>query len=327
MPEKKYAAIDLGSNTLRLMIAIKDDSKNAFEPVRIERIITRLGENFGTNRTLKTVPVARTISALKKFAEIIREEKASKYAVAATAVVREARNRDWFASLVKQETGLSLKVLTGTEEAILSLKGVFNAIKIDKPHAVVVDIGGGSTEVIVAKPASPPELLYVKSLPLGVVKLTEAFLTKDPPGLASCDNLKKNIEKIIEKTAAEAESSIPGPYRPLQKGAMIATAGTPTTLAAIFRQMKRYDPKKITGTILKIDWLKMLARDMANLPVKKRKNITGLEEGREDIILAGIIILTELMEIFGFSELTVCDSGLLEGLIWDLIDRNPLVKW
>ncbi len=324
----KYAAIDIGSNTLRLLVAGINDSQNQFRTLRIERIITRLGENFEVDRTLKKAPVGRTIKALKKFSEITQSEKVSRLAVAATAVIREAKNRDWFVSEVKRQTGLRVRVLSGVEEAILSLKGVFNAIDTVTSPAVVVDIGGGSTEIIAAIWGKPPELLYVKSLPLGVVKLTEGFLKKDPPGKRSCENLRKSIRTRFCYVAREIKSSMKSstllhPRRPT----MIATAGTPTTAAAIYLRMDRYDPDRITGTVLKIEWLEELADRLANTPVKERENITGLEKGREDIILSGILILVELMALLGFSQVTVCDSGLLEGLIWDLIDNNPLVKW
>ncbi len=318
--ENKFAAVDVGSNTVRLLIAKAAKDRDKFTPLRLERIITRLGENFEPDKTLKMEPVERTVNALNHFKNIIDSEKVSKRAISGTAVIREAQNRNWFIDLVTRKTGLSMKVLSGIEEAQLSLKGVFNAIQITSPPALVIDIGGGSTELVIANPSIPPEIILVKSFPLGAVKLTETFLVQDPPGIDACKKVREKIRDIITPSLT-ANNQFASPKT------IVATAGTPTTLAAIRHRVEQYDPKKITGTVLTVRWLEEIASRLAVMPTEKRARIVGLEKGREDIILAGTLILIEITNCFRTSEVFVCDPGLLEGLIWDLIDPNPLVKW
>ncbi len=326
-PKPKYAAIDVGSNTVRLLIAKINPSKQSFEPVLVERKVTRLGENFEENRILKEIPIYRTIAALKKYKELIDDHGVKRLAVAGTAVIRESRNRDRFVSLVKEETGLPLKVISGIEEAKLSLKGVFNAITdIDSP-VLVVDIGGGSTEIVLAEPGESPMIYYTKSLPLGVVKLTEKFLKHNPPGKGACTKLGNTVSELLSRVTGEITSLYERNALSATPQTLISTAGTPTTLAAIYLEMESYDPSKITGTRLTIQWLENLANKLASMNLAERSKLRGLEKGREDIILAGLIILIETLKVFHLAETLVCDEGLLEGLIWDLIDWSPIVNW
>ena len=325
----RCASIDIGSNTVRLLIVDTHCSPpDKLHPLFIDSDITRLGEDFKTERTIKKRPEKRTLVALKKFSKTIDRLKVQRVAAAGTAVLREASNRETFLDEVYNKTGIKTRVLSGIEEAQLSLKGISRTMGIRRCPLLIFDIGGGSTEVIY----SPESNIgihqpYIKSLPIGVVPLTEEFLPTDPPGEKKCEELKSALKPVFKEVYMDilnVSGRNPGFSFPEE---LIGTAGTPTTLAAMFLKMHQYDPKKITGTRLQYAWLVKLARKLFAMPLRQRRYLAGLENGREDVILAGLLVVIVLMETFHFSSLVVSDAGLLEGLAWDLIDPDPLINW
>jgi exopolyphosphatase/guanosine-5'-triphosphate,3'-diphosphate pyrophosphatase len=302
------ASIDIGSNTLRLLIA-EQVGKGPIKQARLERRITRLGERFMPSNILRAPAMARSIAALREFAALIAEHEVRDYLAGATAVVREAGNRAEFIRRVEEEAGISVRVLSGTEEAEFALQGAASVILGggDSPLALI-DIGGGSTEVIRRSPGKRPGVESV-SLPIGVVHLTETFLRDDPPGPDACARLARHVRDVLEAVHFSA---------PLDDLLWIGTAGTVTTLAAMYLELERYHPARINGLVLERQWLADLCNRLADTPVASRRGIVGLEPGREDIILAGALISVELMDKFRFSRLTVSDAGLLEGLFLEL---------
>jgi exopolyphosphatase/guanosine-5'-triphosphate,3'-diphosphate pyrophosphatase len=301
------ASIDIGSNTLRLLIAVSPCGA-PLEPLRVERRITRLGEGFMPSKILRASAMARSIAALREFAALMAEHGARDYLAGATAVVREAGNGVEFLRRVKEEAGISVRVLSGTEEAEFALRGAAAVIPGNDAPLALIDIGGGSTEVIRQSPGESPGAESV-SLPIGVVHLTETFLRDDPPGLDACARLARHVRDVLDAVHFSA---------PLDGLLWIGTAGTVTTLAAMHLELERYDPARINGVVIERQWLADFCNRLADTPVAARRRIVGLEPGREDIILAGALISVELMDKFGFSQLTVSDAGLLEGLFLEL---------
>lgn len=224
-------------------------------------------------------------------------------------MVREASNGKSFLEQVRARTGLRVSVLSGTEEANLSLLGVAAVIPDSKADMAVFDIGGGSTE-LVWKPAEARHSVESISLPLGVVHLTETFLQKDPPGSEACTKLRHSVSRVLEGCM-----SFPGESHTTL---WVGTAGTVTTLASMWLQLPEYDPGKINGTVLDRTWLADLCDDLAQMKIAHRSKLPGLEPGREDIILAGGLVTLALMDTFGFCRFTVSDAGVLEGLLLDL---------
>jgi exopolyphosphatase/guanosine-5'-triphosphate,3'-diphosphate pyrophosphatase len=302
------ASIDIGSNTLRLLIA-EQVGNGPINPARVERRITRLGEGFMPSKILRAPAMARSIAALREFAALMVEHGACDYLAGATAVVREAGNGAEFLRRVEEEAGISVRVLSGAEEAEFALQGAASVIPAagDSPLALI-DIGGGSTEVIRQSPGESPGAESV-SLPIGVVHLTETFLRDDPPGLDACARLARHVRDVLEAVHFSA---------PLDGLLWIGTAGTVTTLAAMYLELECYDPARINGVVLERQWLADLCNRLADTPVAARRGIVGLEPGREDIILPGALVTVELMDKFRFSQLTVSDAGLLEGLFLEL---------
>jgi exopolyphosphatase/guanosine-5'-triphosphate,3'-diphosphate pyrophosphatase len=304
---QRLASIDVGSNTLRLLIAEPTVSA-PLRPIQVERRITRLGENFLPSRTLQSAAIERSIAALKEFVDLMGQSGVSDYLAGATAVVRQAGNRHHFLDVVQDRAGLKVRVLSGSEEARLSLLGVNSIIPNRETPVAVFDIGGGSTELI-WKSLQESNPVESSSTPVGVVHLTESFLQEDPPGSKACARLRQHVSKILLKL------SLPDNF---QNTSWVGTAGTVTTLASMYLRLREYDPDTINGTVLEKAWLVELCDDLAKMPIAERRKLPGLEPGREDIILAGALVTLELMDTFGFSEFTVSDAGLLEGLFLDL---------
>ena len=304
---QRLASIDVGSNTIRLLIA-EPAVSSPLRPIHVERRITRLGENFLPDRILQPAAMDRSIAALEEFVELMGHNGVSEYSAAATAVVREASNGSNFLNLVQRKTGLDVRLLSGSKEARLSLLGVASVISTKESSMVVFDIGGGSTELVWQDEGDSSEM-ESSSLPVGVVHLTEAFLQGDPPGHEPCLQLREYVSSVLTELSLDND---------FHDALWVGTAGTVTTLASMWYELVEYDPARINGTVLERTWLADLCARLAEMKLTDRRKLTGLEPGREDIILAGGLVTLEIMDIFDFSRFTVSDAGLLEGLFLDL---------
>jgi exopolyphosphatase/guanosine-5'-triphosphate,3'-diphosphate pyrophosphatase len=254
----------------------------------------------------------RSLKALEAFSHLIQAYPGTRVHAVATSVVREAGNGADFCSRVAQQTGCAVKVLSGAEEARLTLAGVLSCVRADG-LCLIVDIGGGSTELILARDGLP---LHTASIRLGVVHLSESLLHSDPASQAELLSLTANIHDRFDAALAHDFSSalpalIPSSVR------LIGTAGTITTLAAIDLKMTQYDPARITNHCLSRSVIAAIFHRLAGMTRTQRTTIAGLEEGREDLIIPGAALLLHLMNRFGFETITVSDGGLLEGILID----------
>jgi exopolyphosphatase/guanosine-5'-triphosphate,3'-diphosphate pyrophosphatase len=304
---QRLASIDVGSNTLRLLVAEPAISA-PIRPILAERRITRLGENFLSDRILQPTAMDRSIAALKEFVELMGQNGVSEYSAGATAVVREAGNGSNFLDVVRRETGLRVRLLSGSEEARLSLLGAASVISNKDSAMVVFDIGGGSTELVWQGEGRSSDMDSC-SLPVGVVHLTETFLQGDPPGHEPCLRLRKYVASVLTELSF---------HNDFPDALWVGTAGTVTTLASMWYELAEYDPARINGTVLERTWLADLCARLAEMKLTVRRELSGLEPGREDLILAGGLVTLEMMDTFGFSQFTVSDAGLLEGLFLEL---------
>lgn len=294
----RCAAIDFGTNTARLLIGECESRKLA--TLRVEREIVRLGGGFSDDRGLSDDAQQRGLSCLKRFAGIMQEYGVMQVRASATSAVRDAVNGASFVDRVKQETGIQLTVIDGGLEGRLTLDGVMSGLDVIHEYMVVLDVGGGSTEITVAKNGIP---LFVHSMPLGVVRLTEGF--------ATYQSMNQRISTILSQLTAEMSSAgiciHPG-------SELVSTAGTATTLAAIQMKMEEYDYRRVNNFLISREEIEAIYDRLLPLTPLERIMIPGLEKGREDLIMAGILITTHVMDAFGFSRLKVSDYGLLEGL-------------
>lgn len=307
------AGIDIGTNALRLLIA--DAVPATLRQLASDRIITRLGQGIDRSGMLAPDAWERSIFALARFAEQIRLRSVTALDAVGTSALRMAGNAPDFIRNAKDRTGIEIRVITGDEEARLTLLGVRSALGEgtsgeQAAACMVIDVGGGSTEVILTHPTGERK---ERSIPLGAVYLTERFLRNDPPQQKEISSLRKAVRETLR--------SLDEPGDTVHPAVLIGTAGTVTTLAAMHLGMEEYDPARINGSRLPRQDLDRIVASLAAKSLLERRAMKGLEPGREDIVLAGAIVVQEIMERTGAADLLVSDWGLREGLVLDLYEK------
>jgi len=315
------AGIDIGTNTIRLLVTKTSDTSH--QELYSGRTITRLGQ--GLDRTGALAPDAqeRTLKALEEFAAIITNHSVDRTAAVGTSALRNAANAAEFITGAEQRAGIGITIISGEEEARLTLTGVRRALSHGGnagadplASALVIDIGGGSTELIVTRQGG---IASLESLPLGAVYLTERFVHHDPPSRDELDNLRKAVTRELDALHAKH-------IRPASLTTCAGTAGTITTLAAMDQELKEYDPDRINGYVLSRASLDSMVAVLSVTTLDARRTIAGLEHGREDIILAGAVIAQEIMDRCGAQEMLVSDWGLREGIVFDLYEKMRNTK-
>ncbi|TLY21152.1 MAG: Ppx/GppA family phosphatase [Nitrospirae bacterium] len=301
-----YAGIDIGTLTLRLLIA-RIGADGRLHELASERRIVRLGEGLEPSRRLQPAPMARALETIAEWTPVIERAGAREVVAVATSAVRDAVNRDEFLGAVKRRSGLDVEVISGEEEARLSLLGIQSGLSAGVDRFVALDIGGGSTEFITVAPGQAPAMVSVDE---GVVRLTEECLRSDPVRPDELASARARIARHLDVVEAKL-GSLAG-YR------LVGTAGTITTLAAMDQRLAVYAPPRIHNYRLSVKAVQRILADLIARTRAQRRELVGLEPGREDLIVAGTLILAECLDQFGFSECLVSDTGLREGV---LIDR------
>ncbi|PKM83642.1 MAG: Ppx/GppA family phosphatase, partial [Firmicutes bacterium HGW-Firmicutes-13] len=290
---KKAAVIDVGTNSVRLLIAEKS-SAGTYITLRYEVAITRLGEGIGREKILRPKAVERTLDVVKHYQEQANKLGAELVAVMGTSAVREAANKDTFINRVREDTNFELKVLSGSEEAELSCLGVLKSLPgLREEGFLIFDLGGGSTEFIWQTGGQ----VYLESLEMGVVRLTEIFISSDPPDPGEIKNMERHTRALLsgltEKTAH------------LRK--LIGVGGTVTSLAAVKQGLKEYNPEKVHGFTLTVEDIDLLFNSLMSLREAERKKLPGLQPQRADVIIAGTVIIKTIMNMFKFKEVTASE--------------------
>jgi len=309
----KYASIDIGTNTLRLLVAEAKVGRG-INPLVYKRAITRLGGAYTVEGGIDAASAARSVEALADFRRIIDEHGVTEVMATATSVIRRAVNKDRFLDEVFKRTGIAIRVISGDEEARLSLSGVLSVIDERGGKMAVIDIGGGSTEFVFTEDEA---VKGAWSMEMGVVHLSEKYLKTDPPTVEELKGLESSVRSVIEDLKAGMESAgvEPSKYCGTRGATLVGTAGTITTLAAMDLGLESYDRERINNHTLSKEKVRSLYSYLAGLKLKERQRVLSLEKGREDLIIPGSAIALETMEAFGFGELKVSDAGLLEGII------------
>ncbi len=305
----RLAGIDIGTLTCRLLIADVTDSGELVER-RSDRRILRLGEGLAESRKLSAPAMARVIETLKEWREVIEQEQVGAHTMVATSAVREAGNAQEFLRRVEAEVGWAVRVLTGQEEAHLTFLGIRHGISQPIDRILGLDIGGGSTEFMFE---SGRASLAVHSIQLGVVTLTEQMLSADPLLPEQVARARERIRSQVEPVRAKLGD--------LQNTELVGTAGAVTTMAAMVQKLESYDRARIHNFRLSLDSVRALEKEVAARACAQRREMPGLEQGRGDVIVAGVLILRTVMEEFGFEECLVSDYGLREGVVLDLAGR------
>jgi exopolyphosphatase/guanosine-5'-triphosphate,3'-diphosphate pyrophosphatase len=286
----RVAAIDLGTNTTRLLIA--EVNAERVEEISRRTTITRLGEGVDGRRRLLPLPIARVRNVLADYRRELESLGAERTLAAATSAVRDAENGEAFLGEIEWSYGFTTRLLTGEEEAELILRGVGEA----GHDALVVDIGGGSTELVGAGTRISTEL--------GSVRLTERFLPSDPPTEDELDALGAATRSVLAEQVPET----------LTARRAIGVAGTITSLAALDLGLVEYDRDRVHGHRLGDNAVKAQLERLAALPLAERRRVPGLEPERAPVIVAGAVVLREIMRHFGLASIEASERDILYGI-------------
>jgi exopolyphosphatase/guanosine-5'-triphosphate,3'-diphosphate pyrophosphatase len=308
----RLAAIDLGSNTIRLLVADVDRG-TGLRPVHDEQVVARLGQGLARSGVLAPEAMERALTAVRRCRDRARALGAARVLVVATAAVRQARNRDEFLGRLAGEIGVVARVASGAEEARLTRLGAASGLPALAPSDVVLDIGGGSTELIVGGEARAATAV---SLALGCVELVEGFLHADPVDWAEYAACAAHV---AGRLAAEAWPAI----RPLAPRQVVGTAGTITTLAALDLGLTAYEAARVQGHRLTAGRIEALLHRLGALPLAERARLPGLEPGRADLVIAGIAVAQGVLAGLDLGELLVSDRGLREGILLEGVGWAP----
>jgi exopolyphosphatase / guanosine-5'-triphosphate,3'-diphosphate pyrophosphatase len=266
--------------------------------------MVRLGRNFYPERVIGLQPLEAALKVLERFRRTGDQQGVARLRAAGTGILRESSNTHHFVAAVRRTTGIAVEVLSGDEEARLSALGVLSVYEEVPEPACIFDLGGGSVEFTWLKSGRIRETV---SLPLGAVGLTEQFLFSDPPTGEELGRLRGHCLEMLHKGINIKESS----------GCLIGTAGTVTTLSAMAQKMTEYDPSRINGSVLDRGTLDRLLYELTSIPLAARRKLPGLEPGRADIIVAGLMVVQSILDFFDTDPLRISDAGLLEGLLLD----------
>ena len=299
----RVAVVDIGTNSTRLLVADVDGGRVA-EVERLSRV-TRLGRGVDLSGQLSAEAVEAACEAIAEYVALYEEAGVEEVVAIATSAVRDASNGDAFIAELRERFALSARVLDGGEEARLTYLGATVEDPPTEP-TLVIDIGGGSTELIVG---TGTVIEFHVSLQAGVVRHTERHVASDPPATTELESLAADLRGPIEEAAA----ALPG-ARPT---AGIAVAGTPTSLAAVELGLEPYDSERVHGHVLSLPAIQRLLSQLASVPLEERRGIPGLHPERAPTIVAGVVILVEAMRAFGLDEVRVSEHDILYGVAID----------
>jgi exopolyphosphatase/guanosine-5'-triphosphate,3'-diphosphate pyrophosphatase len=311
--EHSLASIEIGTNSIRMLIARIDGMGGPLNQVLRKRKLTRLGEGFGTQNpgALTHEAMATSIEVLKDFVSLASQHGTSSPLLVATGVVRRARNRDVFVDLVDENVGVPLTIISGQREADLTWKGVTTCLDGGENADIIFDLGGGSAEFIFSRGKRRTTI----SMDIGAATLTEEYLPSDPPQADEISNLTGCMDRELKRYLGPRKATIGG--RPF----MVATGGTVVTLAAMLHGIGVEEfGEPINGLVIQAEALQSLIATMKGMPSADRLKLTGLEYGREDIIVAGSLAVVKVMEYFDVDEIRVSYSDILEGILIDHIE-------
>jgi exopolyphosphatase / guanosine-5'-triphosphate,3'-diphosphate pyrophosphatase len=294
----RVAAIDLGTNSTRLLVA--DVDEDHVTDIDRETRITRLGEGVDERRRLLPLPIARVRNVLTDYRQKIERHGAERALLIATSAVRDAENGEAFLGEIEWSYGFATRLLTGHEEALLTFRGVTADRKVPSGTAIV-DLGGGSTEIVVGDGG----VRWHDSLDIGSVRLTERFLHNDPPTdaeLARCADAVRGL--LDERVPDDVRAAV---------SAAIGVAGTITSIAALDLGLAEYDRTRVHGHFLTSNALEQSVRQLAALPLAERRGLRPLDPERAPVIVAGAVIVREIVDFLGLDGIEVSERDILDG--------------
>jgi exopolyphosphatase / guanosine-5'-triphosphate,3'-diphosphate pyrophosphatase len=299
----RIGAVDIGTNSVRLLVADVDEKQRLRTAHRMGEI-SRLGEGLDRTGLIDETAATRTLDCLERFVQEAEYSGASRIRVAGTNALRVARNGPEVAGRFSARIGYPVEILTGEEEARLVFLAVLSGLPAPGGRAVVVDIGGGSTEVICGE---GEECSQVLSLELGCVRLTERYLRSDPPSPAELDQIRTHVRQVFDERLPFLNG------HPVSRA--VGVGGTVTAFAALDLGLIKYDPSRIENHLLGCERIQAIERQLCETPLSERRDLAGVSRGRADVIPAGSVILSEFVSRFPVSGVYVSTRGLRYGLV------------
>jgi len=294
------ASIDVGTNTILLLIAKMSEGR--LQPLLEVETIVRLGKDLGKKGVLSEEPMNRAMDALRRYLDHCQTHHVRHVFAIGTSALREAKNATEFLERVKEKLGLSIEVISGDEEARLSYRSVMEDLQILDGILAVVDVGGGSTELILGQ---GKQIRYWTSLPVGSVRLTEQFLLSDPVQEREWKEMVGRIEEVFSKIPPVDE-----------KATLVAVGGTATTLASVEQRLVRFDLQRIHQFVLTREALEKQLDLFKAKTIRQRTGIPGLPSARADVILAGGAILHRAMAWLNSPSALISGHGIRHGLLY-----------
>jgi exopolyphosphatase / guanosine-5'-triphosphate,3'-diphosphate pyrophosphatase len=297
----RVAVIDIGTNSTRLLIADVSPSGTVSQLVR-RSTVTRLGDGVDASHSLSPAAIDRTRTALADYRSLINSHDCTANLAVLTSAVRDASNGPDFTARVRRDFSLDARTLSGDEEAQLTFLGAMHDRSPSPEPTVVIDIGGGSTELIIGRDSTAT---FHVSLPAGVVRMSERHIHTDPPAPADLQSLAHDARSVFL-------AGLPPEQRaPVTRG--IAVAGTATSAASIDQELDPYDPSRVHGYPLMLATIELLLARLADMDESQRRSVVGLHPDRAPTIVAGMILLSEALLAFELDEVEVSEHDILFG--------------
>jgi exopolyphosphatase/guanosine-5'-triphosphate,3'-diphosphate pyrophosphatase len=302
----RVAAIDCGTNSIRLLIA--DISGGKFKEVLRDMEIVRLGQGVDENKSFHPDAINRTLAAVEKFKNQLTGKGVEKIRFCATSATRDAANRDLFIDGVRQILGVEVEVIPGEEEARLSFNGATKELLQSDAPFLVVDIGGGSTEFVYGN----KEVEFAKSVDIGCVRMSERHLKSQPVEMSQVAQAIIDIDKAIAQAAAVVPIST--------AKTLVAVAGTATTIAAAALELETYDRYAIHLSRIPAEKVHKVSAAFQAMTKSEISKLGFMHPGRVDVITAGSLVLSRVMAATGATEFVASESDILDGMAWSLIN-------
>ncbi len=298
----KISAIDIGTNSIRLLNTTIEKGQITGGEKQLE--MTRIGEGVNETGRLSPAAIERSLDALRVFHEQAKAYGSEHIYAMATSAVRDASNRAEFLLRAEREVGLTIDVLSGEEEAEVGYLGVLAGQGDFEGNILVIDVGGGSTELIVG---DKRHILFGHSIDMGAVRMTGKHIKKDPPSNGEINAVRKDIRGLVRPMVDIIEQG--APVR------AVGIGGTATTLGAIQLKMEIYDRARIQKCVVDLSSIEGMVKRFKSMPLDQRREIQGLQPKRADIILSGAMIIEEVLTAVGIDQLHISDWDNLEGYL------------
>ena len=305
---KRVAAIDCGTNSIRLLISDIDTSTNTATDVCREMRIVRLGEGVDKTNAFSPRALERTFKAIDEYEEILLKHKVENLRFVATSATRDAQNKTMFIKGVIDRLRIVPEVIAGTEEAALSFDGATRSLRQKhKAPFLIIDLGGGSTELVIGD--QEPTGAY--SMDVGCVRMTERHTPGGNPTKAQEEAIRTDVRNALKEAAKKVD------WQKAQT--IVGVAGTVTTVAAHILKLKIYDPEVLHGASISAQQISQTAQDFISLTPSQRAALPYMHEGRIEVITAGSIVLDEVMKAIGAQTLIASERDILDGVAWSQV--------